>query len=128
MDSGWSLLAKAYRTSRPFDGQSWSFQSGQIGVRDEQDPSLEALQAYGYCLNVGSDRDGIQLSMFFLFRMGHPSLLIPWSDISVSPAEGVFFKKMRFDFRRVPRVSLYLRKQLGSEVIKHAEWYTQSAT
>jgi len=128
LNGGWSLLAKAYPSSQPFDGQLWSFQSGQLGVRDELDPSLEALEHYRSCLNISANREGIHLSIFLLFRLWHPPLFMPWDDVGISPAEGVFFKKMRFDFRCVPLVSLYIREGLGREVIRYAEWYSPSAT
>ncbi len=125
---GWSLLARAYRSSNSFDGQFWNFQSGQIGVRNEIDSSLEALQYYRSCLHIGANREGMHLSMFLMFRLWHPPLFVPWSDISVSPSEGAFSPKMKFDFQSVPLVSLYLRESLGRKVIKYAAWYSPSTT
>jgi hypothetical protein len=128
LDSGWALLSKAYASSAPFAGESWGFQSGQIGVRDELDPSLEGLQAYGHCLHLGANREGLRIIRVIPLVRLNPPLFIPWGDISASPAEGIFFKKMRLDFGRAPRVSLYILERLGRELLKHAGRFSESAT
>jgi hypothetical protein len=99
-----------------------------IGVRDEIDSSLEPLLPFRSALHFGTNSEGLHLSVFLLFRLGRPSLFIPWSEISASPAEGIFSKKMKLDFRGAPRVSLYISDRLGRELIKRAPWYSQSAT
>ena len=67
---GWSGLAKQYRC--------------------QQQPAGESLRHYWMMMGVVSYRgvatlqarpEGLYLSMMVLFRLGHPALLIPWSDI-----------------------------------------------
>jgi hypothetical protein len=128
LESGWAILSDMYETSAPFAGESWGFQSGQIGVRDEFDPSLEGMQAYGYCLHFGANREGLRIVRVIPLGKLNPPLFIPWDDVSASPAEGVFFRKMRLDFRRAPRVSLYILERLARELLKHAGWFSHSAT
>jgi hypothetical protein len=128
LNRGWSQLASTYRCSQFHEVHSWKFKSGMIGVRDEIDPSLEGLQAYRSSLHLSASNEGLRLSLFLPFSFGKPPVCIPWSDIVVSPAEGVFGQKMRLDFLRVPTVSLYLRESLGREVMKHAERKVESAT
>jgi len=91
-----------------------------LGLRDEIDPTLEALQAYRAALHIVANSAGLFLSLTRLFRMGKPALFVPWSDISTSETEGAFSDKMKLDFPAVPRVSLYISDALGREVIKHA--------
>ena len=128
LSSGWSLLAKVYKSSEPFDGQFWNCQSGQIGVRDELDSSLEGLFPYRSCLNIGANRSGLYLSIFILFRLWHPPLFIPWSDVTVSSEEGFLGRRMKFSFRQVPLVSLHISERVGQEIVKYAEWPMPSAT
>ena len=127
MASAWSLLADKYSCSEPFNGQSWNFQNGMLGLRDEIDPTLEALQSYRAALHIGANSEGLHLSLFLISRFGRPPLFIPWRDISTSEAEGAFLKKMKLDFRAVPRVSLYISDWLGRDVMKYA-CYSQPAT
>jgi len=128
LSSGWSLLATAYNSSEPFNGQFWNFQSGQIGVRDELNSSLEGLWPYRSCLNIGANRRGLYLSIFILFRLWHPSLFIPWSDVAVISEEGFLGQKMKFSFRQMPFVSLYISERVGLEIVKYAEWTTPNIT
>ena len=36
---------------------------------------------YGYFIKIGLQPEGLFLQVLFPFRIGHPSLLIPWNDI-----------------------------------------------
>jgi hypothetical protein len=47
------------------------------------------------CLNFGSDETGLYLSVFPIFRPGHPPLLIPWSEITVVSGEKGLISKTR---------------------------------
>ena len=75
---GWSRLAGDYRTDADIDGSVWRFQSGALryGLR------------YNGCLTIGASPSGLHLRILFLFRMGHPPLFIPWSDIKKSGDSG----------------------------------------
>ncbi len=82
--SGWSTLANIYRATGEFFGPTWKFQSGQFRWR----------MGYNHCLTFGANESGLFLSVFFLFRIGHPSLFIPWGDITVSLRKGFLSKEM----------------------------------
>jgi hypothetical protein len=97
-----------------------------LGLRDEIDPTLEALQSYRAALHIGANSTGLFLSLFRLFRMGKPALFVPWTDISTAETEGAFSNKMKLDFQAVPRVSLYISDALGRDVLKYT--CSQSAT
>jgi hypothetical protein len=118
--SGWSLLAERYKSATRFEGQQWRFQSGMIGLRDEVDPTLEGLFPFRAALDFGTNAQGLYISVFLLFRWRRPALFIPWSEISVSSVDGVFAKRMKLDFRSVPRVSVYISNQLAGELIVEA--------
>ena len=124
MRSGWSLLAERYRSDTPFEGQHWRFQSGMIGLRDEVDPSLEGLLPFRAALDFGTNSEGLYLSGFLLFRWRRPALFIPWSEVSASPVDGILSKRIRLDFRSVPRVSIYVSDQLARELTKQGSFYS----
>jgi hypothetical protein len=90
--SGWMVLARRFRPTSTFTGPNWSFQSAR----------MRWTSRYGSCLTVGADPTGLQLSVFFLFRAGHPPLFVPWSEISVA---------RRWKFLFVTQVKLMLGRE-----------------
>lgn len=104
--SGWSRLAECYREERPFQGPKRRFQTLW----------LRWLTHYGNCATVGADGFGLHLSMFFLLRLGHPPLFIPWSEIEVREGRRSVlmpFATMELSFRQVPGVSVRMREELA---------------
>lgn len=63
-------LTARFRFASAFTGTTWGFQSARV----------RWTSRYGNCLSVGAAPVGLKLSIFFLFRPGHPSLFLPWSD------------------------------------------------
>jgi hypothetical protein len=103
---GWYDLSRVYAAERPFQGQSWTFQNA----------ALRFSVGYHNILTVGANDEGLYLSIFSAFRVGHPPLLIPWRDISIRPGKYLWVQVYNFDFRQVPSVRLRLREQLGKKV------------
>jgi len=81
--TGWATLAQRFRLTSTFTGPTWAFQSARMRWSTH----------YGSCLNVGADATGLTLSVFFLFRPGHPPLFVPWSEISVVERRKILFIK-----------------------------------
>ena len=74
--SGWRKLAEIYPATQPFSGRwmrPWAASMGW-GVN------------YNGLLNIGPDAAGIHISIFFLFRPGHPPLFIPFEEITATEA------------------------------------------
>lgn len=102
---GWRALAGSYRATEPFTGEPFRAQVGWMrGAR------------YRGVLSLGSDSRGLFLSVSPLFRMGHPALFIPWSDISYSKDRYGLFEGVRLQFRQVPGVSLFIDTELAARV------------
>lgn len=78
---GWHRLARHYRATagRPREGRFEFMGSGSFGLGD-----------YRGCLIAGVTPPGLYLSVWFLFRPGHPPLLIPWAAIRRSELNKVF--------------------------------------
>jgi hypothetical protein len=67
---GWGALASKYRATSVPDGKRFWFQSATLGS-----------MKYGSCLTVVVGSAGLYLAVFAPFRMGHPPLLIPWTEL-----------------------------------------------
>jgi len=69
---GWARLAERYRTELPRPDNA-RLTSGR----------MRWMTGYNSVLYVGWTDAGLYLSVFPLFRAGHPPLLVPWSDVEV---------------------------------------------
>ncbi len=107
---GWISLARAYRTQEPVWGERFWMKSAKMryGV------------AYRGVLNFGVDARGLFISIFPLFRLGHPPLLIPWSDISFTRAEGWLLGAVRLNFRLAPGTPLLLQASVARQIFANA--------
>jgi hypothetical protein len=103
---GWQALAERYRATQPFVGERFWMRSAGMrwGV------------AYRNIVNLGADSVGVFLSVFPLFRAGHPPLFIPWSDISSSKERRWLLDGVRLRFREVPGVSLLITTELAARI------------
>ncbi|TWT78757.1 hypothetical protein CA13_01540 [Planctomycetes bacterium CA13] len=67
--SGWAKLAERYPDRTLPDCKAFYCQSGNIGGVN-----------YNSCLTLCVSQRGLGLSVMIPFRIGHPTLWIPWSD------------------------------------------------
>lgn len=95
---GWLLLGGRYHRTEPYSGPTQSFVSGQ----------MRWLVNYGSCLRVGADPQGLFLAVAFPFRVGHPPLFIPWSDMTVAPSSHFLQPPLTFSFVHCPSARLRL--------------------
>jgi hypothetical protein len=103
---GWTTLAKRFRLSKPFVGQRWTGQSGQ----------MRWIAGYGNCLTVGCCPDGLYLATMPLFRFRHPPLLVPWNDVSIAQQRILFFRFVRLSLGHELGIPLYLRWKLADKL------------
>lgn len=73
---GWSALAREFGTDRepPLSGKRATWQSA----------SLSLLGRYNNCLEVVVDAEAVWLRPFWIFRVGHRQLRIPYDRVRVS--------------------------------------------
>ena len=105
--SGWMDLAGNFRLTSTFTGPTWWFQSAR----------MRWTSHYGGLLIVGADQTGLMLSVLSLFRPGHPSLLIPWSEISVaSRREFLFIWRVKLLLGREDHVPFVISGSLADRI------------
>ena len=80
---GWATLAREFRYRVTFNGSKWRGESGY----------MRGIAHYRNCLVIGANHEGLYLSVFFPFRLAHPPMLIPWSEVTFSKSR-VFFGTM----------------------------------
>lgn len=106
---GWRALAEHYRASDEPAGERFSWCSLRLRVVN-----------YNNCLNLVAGRSGLHLSIFPLLRSGHPALLLPWSEITLTPSSGFLGPYLDLQTRRAPGVRLRLRRGLAEKILHAA--------
>lgn len=107
---GWATLAEVYPAAGLFEGDRWWFQSAQLRWRVN----------YGGVLTVGANPRGLYLSVLLPFRIGHPPLFIPWTDISINERKGLGASYFEFRFRRAPGIPVRVMERLGRRMAEAA--------
>jgi hypothetical protein len=68
---------------------------------------------YGGCLSIVVNQQGLGLRVLWPFRVGHPPLYIPWSQINIHQEKRLrVFTVVRFDFKDEPRVAMLIAPSL----------------
>ena len=107
--AGWRSLARHYRASTPFRGRRFHFSSAQFG----------GWVGYNGSFATGADHTGLFVAVWPIFRICHPPLLVPWSEIQASVEKRWWLTVVNLTFARVPsarvRISFRLAKRLVAE-------------
>jgi hypothetical protein len=72
--SGWDRLASRFRSGAKTEGEKFRFSSISIAS------GIFPIN-YGHSVLITVGRSGLGISLLLLFRLFHPPLLIPWSEI-----------------------------------------------
>lgn len=91
--SGWQTLARSFGAgTRPVTGTPYHFVTGMVG-----------WVSYRHVLTLHVAADGLFLEVMPLFRIGHPRLFIPWTQIGGRrPARVLFWTAERFEVGQPP--------------------------
>jgi hypothetical protein len=104
--SGWTRLAESYRFDQPFTGTMFRWQSVSLG-----------RTGYNNSLQLGVNDQGLYMAPMALFRMFHPPLFLPWSEVSVQRIrllKILEFVEMRF--QRAPEISMKLSDTVAARI------------
>lgn len=97
--TGWRDLARHYRyKGQPLQKKAY-MQSASMRTR---------WMGYHNCLTVGKGPEGLYIGVFFLFRLAHPPLFVPWQDISVKKSHWLGFPLIELTFAKAPKVPVIL--------------------
>jgi hypothetical protein len=100
--AGWWGLAQRYRTEKPCPDHKRRMQTGV----------LRGAFRYNHVMTVGSDAEGIYVSLPFIFRLGCPSLFVPWADVEIEAPTQLFLFMMQTLRLGPDRTRLRLRQSL----------------
>ncbi len=97
--SGWQELAEKYPGGSQLDDP-------MVRWKWWQSVSMRAHCNYNNCLILGISPKGLALRMPFVFRVGHPPILLPWQAIeSAEAGQTWWIKTLRLQVGS-PRISL----------------------
>ena len=106
---GWQALSRDYRANSAFDGQKLWLKS--VGLR--------RWTNYNICITLGVNKYGLYVSVLPILRIGHPPLLIPWTDISTEAvARRLLPDLVKFKFAKQPDVPMVFSKRLAERIFK----------
>lgn len=103
---GWHALARRFRIENQFTGERWRWQSAQ----------MRWIAAYHNCVTIGASPDGLYVAPFFPFRVAHPPLFIPWSEVSYSKRKVMFTPMVCFELGRDLAIPFWVRENLGHQL------------
>ena len=106
--SGWSLLARRFRATEPWRGESWRWQSAR----------LRGWCGYNNCLRVGANPQLLSLSVIMPFGFFHSPLQIPWNEIEVEMGKACFglYDTAQFRIGTQERVTVRIYGKLVNRV------------
>lgn len=74
---------------------------------------------YNNCLVVGANKYGLYIAVLPIFRVGHPPLFIPWTEISTEAgSRRLFGDFVKFKFAKQPDVPVIFSKKLAARIFK----------
>jgi hypothetical protein len=108
--TGWASMAAHYHNVGGFTGKVWRFQT------------ITTRWGMGYkgSTNVGADSKGLYLSLFFLFRFGHPPLFVPWRDVTITEKQVFRSKVLELRFRKTEDLAVRIFAVLGDRLAEAA--------
>jgi len=106
---GWYRLAEDYRSDSEMPAKRFRMRS----------VLLRGWVHYGNCVTFGVDYRGLHLSSFGSL-LGHPRLLIPWSEVSVTPKKVWWTRCAELRFRRAPDIPVLISARLANQITSAA--------
>jgi hypothetical protein len=105
--SGWGTLGRRFSSTLPFPSQTWHWKSARMRWGAN----------YKSCLTVGADPAGLYLSSLFFFRIGHPALFVPWTEISLRGRRKILFIEfVELQLGREEHIPFVIRAGLADQI------------
>ena len=106
--SGWRRLAQVYSLTTPFNGQQWRFRSARMRWSTN----------YNGCLTIGANVRGLYLGVLLVFRIGHPPVFVPWSEVQMTVHKARVFRYLDFTFARAPGVVVGVDERVARNILQ----------
>jgi hypothetical protein len=107
---GWSQAAEAYACEGFFPDLRFRFQSA----------GFRRGAGYNRGVTFGVDDEALYLRMALPFRIGHPPLRIPWSDITPRSVRAGWVDRVDLELAAAPKATLRITPQLGERLARAA--------
>jgi hypothetical protein len=104
---GWSALARHHVAQSPFSGRRFRFRSARLG----------RSVGYSNCLTLGASPHGLYLEVLPFFRIAHPPLLIPWSEITAREVPGGLSATVDLALARPPGTTVRVSRDLAQALL-----------
>ncbi|HEV2616406.1 MAG TPA: hypothetical protein VGU63_07335 [Candidatus Acidoferrales bacterium] len=103
---GWHVLARRFRFNSEFTGKVFRWQSAH----------MRSVARYHNCVSIGANLEGLYVAPFFPFRIAHPPLFIPWSEVSYTRKKIFFSQMFCFELGREHAIPFWVGKNLGEQL------------
>lgn len=103
--SGWNKLAEVYP----------DMTSGGEAEKKRGGARMNKIANYNGSIIFEATDIGLRMRQIFLFKFGHETLLIPWSDIESKESK---FAAMNFCFTRLPDINISVSKKIGEWILE----------
>jgi hypothetical protein len=77
---------------------------------------MRGIANYRGCLTLGASIEGLYMSVMFPFRIAHPPLLIPWTEIHVERQKLLFFPGVQFTLGRESSIPLWVTASIADKL------------
>ena len=111
---GWFQLGRTYRARHALTG---------IKIRSGNTILRFGVGYEGGAVRFHVSEEGLGISVFPLVRILHPPLLVPWSELRVSPSRFLLFRTVKLSFRRVRGVRVSIRPRTATRIAAAAGLY-----
>lgn len=114
---GWFTLSRKFHDHGSPQGKRFFFSSMGAGLR-------WFPVNYGGCIIAYLGKGGLRLSVWPIFRIMHPPLLIPWNEITSVTSSKMFFSTLYTVNIGRTKTNLYFRGKLGESI--YTAWKTMN--
>ena len=105
--TGWSTLSRFYQ----YDGELPAQKHSRVTL------VMRRLSRYKHIVTVCSDSRGLFFSMPKFFRIGHPTLFIPWHEIRISRNNDFSHSFIELGFQKAPDIFVRLSESEGAKIL-----------
>lgn len=104
--TGWHRLAERFSLEGDFPAERWRFKSATARYGSN----------YNNCLTIAANPMGFYMAMLLGFRVGHPPLFIPWTEIAISRKRVLFWNIVQFRIGRENPVMFGFRENFADQI------------